>query len=109
MRRRVPFFQAYVAACAWMFSASWSYDIYLVFRDGAYPITWFSNIFASSVLYLSAGLLWNLQWQSGRGVIFAFMAEGWPRPSGAGQFSRLVWIALPFMLIAAVAVLSFVV
>jgi hypothetical protein len=33
MRRRVPFFQAYVAVCVWMFSASWSNDIYLVFRD----------------------------------------------------------------------------
>ncbi len=108
LHREVSIRQAYVAFCAWMFSASWSYDIYLVFRDGDYPSTWFANIFASSVLYLSAGLLWNLEWYPGRGVIFAFMREHWPSPSEHSRFSRLVWIALPFMLIAAIAVLSFV-
>ncbi len=46
---------AYIALCVWLFSASWSYDLYLVIRDGYYPVTWYSNIFASSVLYLSAG------------------------------------------------------
>jgi len=60
----------YVAICISMFSASWSYDLYLILRDGAYPDTWFPNIFASSVLYVSAGLLWNLEWKEGRGVIF---------------------------------------
>lgn len=55
IRRRLPSRQAFVAFCAWMFSASWSYDLYLVLRDGHYPPTWYANIFASSVLYLSAG------------------------------------------------------
>lgn len=107
-RRRLPLRQAYVAACAWLFSASWSYDLYLLLRDGEYPFTWLANLFASSVLYVSAGLLWNLDWKEGRGVVFAFTESGWPAPGGAGTFARILWFALPFVAIATVAVLSFV-
>lgn len=108
MRGEKPARQAYVVFCAWMFSASWSYDIYLVFRDGDYPSTWFPNIFASSVLYLSGGLMWNLEYYPGRGTIFAFMREGWPSAPQGRQFGHFVWFALPFMLLVAAAILSFV-
>ncbi|HXF65089.1 MAG TPA: hypothetical protein VNK67_00115 [Burkholderiales bacterium] len=108
LRGRLPAFQAYAAACAWLFSASWSYDLYLLLRDGHYPGTWLPNLFASSVLYVAAGLLWNLDWRAGKGVVFAFTEPGWPAPPEAGAFRRIVWYALPFMIIAAVAILSFV-
>lgn len=109
LRRRAPFKQAYVAICVWMFSASWCYDIYLVWRDGVYPETWLANIGASSTLYAAAGLLWNLEWRSGRGVVFGFMLDGWPAPMAdrSGQH-RIFWFALPLMLFAAIAILSFV-
>jgi len=35
----------YIAVCLWTFSASWSYDGYMLWRDGRYPITWWSNFF----------------------------------------------------------------
>jgi hypothetical protein len=108
LRGAVPHSVVFVAACAWMFSASWSYDLYLVWRDGDYPATWAANIFASSVLYASAGLLWNLEWRQGRGVIFGFMRADWPAGAADGGFLRLAGYALPFMLIATVAILSFV-
>ncbi len=98
---------AYIAVCAWMFSASWSYDIYLVFRDGFYPITWFSNIFASSVLYVSAGLFWNLEYKSGRGVIFGFMESNWPAVEGSTGFNKIALYALPFMILAAAVFVPF--
>lgn len=109
LRGRLPLKCAYVAACAWMFSASWCYDIYLVWRDGEYPITWLPNIGASSTLYVAAGLLWNLEWRAGRGVVFGFMLDGWPElaPDRSG-LRRVFWFALPLMLFAAVAILSFV-
>jgi hypothetical protein len=56
-----------VALCLWLFSASWSYDLYLLLRDGSYPVTWLANLFASSLLYLSAGLFWNLHWTARTG------------------------------------------
>jgi len=108
LRGAAPWYVGYVAGCAWMFSASWSYDLYLVWRDGDYPPTWAANIFASSVLYASAGLLWNLEWREDRGVIFGFMEPDWPAGVADGGFLRLAGYALPFMLIAAVAILSFV-
>jgi hypothetical protein len=97
----------YVAACLWMFSASWSYDLYILLRDGEYPNGWLPNIPASSVLYFSAGLLWNLDWRPGRGATFSFQEPGWPGVLPAAAFGRIFWIALPFMAIAAASVVYF--
>lgn len=107
IRKELPLEQAYVAFCIWMFSASWPYDLYLVIRDGDYPITWFSNIFASSLLYVSAGLLWNLDWIRGRGVTLAFMEAGWPSYSAESGFSKIIWLALPFMALVSFLILYF--
>lgn len=109
LKGQVSIKQAYVAACAWLFSASWSYDIYILWRDGHYPNTWLPNIFAASVLYISAGLLWNLEWIPHRGTIFGFMREDWPAPQSQSGFGKLAWFALPFMLIAAGSVLYFLI
>ncbi|MDR0276084.1 MAG: hypothetical protein LBI48_12270 [Burkholderiaceae bacterium] len=109
IRRRQFDRRTMLAICLWMFSASWSYDLYLLLRDGRYPVTWLPNIFASSVLYCSAGLLWNLDWRAQRGVTFSFMEEDWFAANTGGTFRKIVWFALPFMLLAAVAILSFVV
>ncbi len=100
LRGKRKFRQVLVAIGLWMFSASWCYDLYLLLRDGHYPITWDANIYASSVLYLSAGLLWNLEYKTGRGVTFSFLEENFPsRPEHAG-FSRIAAYGLPFMIIA---------
>jgi len=98
---------AYIAVCAWMFSASWSYDIYLVFRDGVYPNTWLPNIFASGVLYASAGLFWNLEYREGRGVIFGFMENDWPNANGSTSFNKILVYAIPFMILAAAVFIPF--
>lgn len=107
-KKELPLRQAFVAVCIWMFSASWSYDLYILIRDGDYPITWLPNIFASSVLYISGGLLWNLDWRIGKGVFFPFMEDDWPMPSSQPVFKRLFWFALPFMILAAAMILPFI-
>lgn len=107
VRRKATLAQGYVALCAMLFSASWCYDIYLVWRDGWYPDTWLANVAASSILYILAGMLWSLEWRPGRGATFGFMEEGWPDPAHAGGFSRFAWFALPIMLLAAGLILPF--
>ena len=107
LHKKAKVAQAYVAICVWMFSASWSYDLYLVFRDGAYPDTWLPNIFASSVLYVSGGLLWNLEWKEEQGVIFGFMEPGWPETTDTRVFRKIIWFALPFMVLVAAMVAAF--
>lgn len=108
LRKELPLRQGYVAACVWMFSASWSYDLYILIRDGDYPLTWFANIFASSVLYMLAGLLWNLEYSRGRGVIFSFMESDWPDGSAEDAgFPRVLAFALPIMALVAVLMLYF--
>ena len=102
MRGLQPARQAYVAACAWGFSASWSYDLYLVVRDGAYGVTWLDNLAASSVLYLFAGLLWSLEWRTGRGLHLAFQDPSWPRAGEPGAFGRVAILAVPIMIVVAV-------
>ena len=83
----------FVATCFWMFSASWSYDLYLYLRDGYYPMTWLPNIFASSVLYVLAGMLWSLEWHKGRGVVFGFMLPNWPEQVVASRPGKVLGYA----------------
>ena len=101
-RRQLP-----VIFAAWMFTASWSYDLYIFIRDGRYSPMWFSNIFASSLLYFLAGLLWNLDWKEGKGVLLSFREEAWPYASAAGVFGRIAWFALPVMVLVAAMILYF--
>lgn len=99
--------RTYVAFCVWMFSASWSYDLYILLRDGVYPDTWLPNLFLSSVLYVSAGLLWNLEWNERRGVVFQFTEPYWPERDAVKRFGRIFWFGLPFVIIAAAVILPF--
>jgi len=99
--------EVYIAVCAWLFSASWSYDIYQLWRHGYYPITWFSNLFASSLIYLCAGLFWNLEHVPGRGVIFSFMRAGWPSRATQSSFWRIALWGAVFAVPAVAAVLVF--
>jgi hypothetical protein len=96
--RRDPV-ELYVAACAWMFSTSWSYDLYYSFRFGFYPPSWSSNIAASAILYGSAGLFWNLDWRPGRGVTFSFLEPTWPAASAGGHFGKVLGYATAFMVL----------
>ena len=109
MHRQRPIWQAYIAICIWLFSSSWSYDLYLLVRDGYYPHTWFSNIFASSILYISAGLLWSLEYIPSKGVIFSFMENNYPYLYSPTPFKKVVLFALPFMLMASIAILYFII
>lgn len=104
IKKEFPLKQLYVAFCLWMFSASWSYDLYILIRDGSYPITWAINISASSILYLLAGLLWNLDWKENRGTIFSFMEDNWPSPALSPVFRNIVWLTLPIMLFVAFSI-----
>jgi hypothetical protein len=99
--------ELYVAICFWLFSASWSYDLYLLLRDGYYPMTWWANLCASSVLYILAGMFWNLNWLPEKGIQFSFMLNDWPNPSIRFSFSKIIWVGLLFMIFVATAILSF--
>ena len=100
--------RVFVALCVWLFSASWSYDLYIYVRDGNYPLTWLSNIFASSVLYVSAGLFWSLEHRPRRGATFSFMEPEWLVAADSGEFKKVFWYAMPFMAIVAATIVYFV-
>jgi len=89
----------YVALCLWLFSASWSYDLYILLRDGFYPPTWVANLVLSSILYLAAGCLWSLT-GSASGTTFVFRLPGWFREDQSLPVRGLVACALPFILLA---------
>jgi hypothetical protein len=94
--RRDPV-ELYVAACAWMFSTSWSYDLYYLIKLGFYPPSWSANIGASAILYGAAGLFWNLDWRPGRGVTFSFLEPAWPSAGVGGHFGKLAGYAAALM------------
>jgi len=95
----------YVALCLWLISASWSYDLYILLRDGIYPSTWFSNLILSSILYWAAGCLWSLT-GSAEGVTFSFRQPSWFRNEISVSYWRLLVFALPFILLAAVMIVA---
>ena len=109
VRRRLPWPQLFVAICLWLFSVSWSYDLYLVLRDGSYPTTWLANLLLSTSLYLPAGLLWNLDWRPQRGVTFSFLESDWPQAPPTTSFSRVIGYALLFMLMVSAEIAYFLV
>lgn len=107
VRRRAAGADVFIAAVIWLFSASWSYDLYLWMRDGDYPVTWFGNLVASSVLYLAAGLFWNLDWDAERGWCFGFTDERWPHAQPGASFRHVLVPAVLFMVLVGVMTVLF--
>ena len=111
---RRPLRYLVVAAALLLFSSSWFYDAYLLWRDGAYTLRWWSNLMLSPIIYVAAGLLWNLEavaevgFDEGRGMRLAFLREDWPkRPADTG-FAALAPVALPLVLVAVYVLVGFV-
>lgn len=109
-KRQLRFMEVLPALGLMLFSTSWSYDLYLYCRDGFYPPTWLSNLIVSTVIYLCAGLMWNLRWQPGVGGTLAFQDPRWPATPYTNQGGlRLFILALPFMILAAYLTVSMVI
>ncbi len=107
LRRKTPKTLLLPALSFWWITAGGGYDLYILLRDGSYPPSWASNLALSSVLYLLAGLLWNLEDHPQRGLRFSFFDSDWPRAPAGGLSLRLVLIGLPMVLIVAAAILAF--
>lgn len=75
--KKSTYIELFLAVGLLLFSASWSYDAYILLRDGVYPGAWKENIVASSILYFLAGLLWNIEWSSKNGLSFSFLQKNW--------------------------------
>ncbi len=103
--RRVSRAELYVAACTWLFSASFSYDLYIFLRDHAYPRTWWSNLIVSSGLYGLGGAMWSLRGRPGASPSFAFQRDDWPASLADGDTRSLLPYIAVFML-AVVGILS---
>src|ERR1700730_15490881 len=58
---RRPLRYLLVALALLLFSSSWFYDAYLLWRDGAYTGRWAGNLMLSPFIYVAAGMLWNLE------------------------------------------------
>lgn len=91
--------ETFIAFCAWMFSVSWSYDIYIYLRDKHYPPTWWPNIILSSILFACGGLLWNLDWNKDKGVHFSFKEDSWPTKSQGVVFPKIFIATLPYIFV----------
>lgn len=90
----------FIALNLWMLSAAWSYDGYLLVRDGVYPAAWKENILASSCLYWAAGFFWSLAWNPEQRTYFAFTRADWPRRENGPEFRGVFWLAALFGLFA---------
>ncbi len=102
-----PLSAAVVSVAVLLFSSSWFYDGYLLLRDGLYTRRWLGNLMLSPIIYVSAGLLLNLEVR-GHGLGLGFTRPDWPRPQGTGASWLLAAAAVPLVLIAAYVLVGFV-
>ena len=58
--------EMYVAGCCMLFTGSWSVELYILVRDGAYMHDWLENLPIGIVCFLGVGLLWNVDWENRR-------------------------------------------
>ena len=103
-----------VALALLLFSSSWFYDGYLLWRDGAYTGRWFGNLVLSPFIYAAAGLLWNLEakpsvgFHDDSGFRLSFVREDWPSRPADTRFRPIMYVSIPFILIAAFVLVEFV-
>jgi hypothetical protein len=111
---RRPLRYLIVALALALFSSSWFYDAYLLWRDGAYTVRWEGNLILSPFVYVAAGMLWNLEaradsrYAEGGKVRFSFIVPDWPRRPADTRFAPLVLATIPPILIAAFVLVGFV-
>ena len=79
----------WVALC-FFFIPCWTYDLYILFRDKIYPLTWYNNLYVSGGIVLIAGLFWNLFCDDADGLTFAFKLDKWPSV-GPTPFKKVFW------------------
>ena len=65
------------------------------------------SLLASSLLYVSGGLFWSLDWRPDREVLFAFVEADWPQTPSGPVFNRILWPASMFMVLVALMLLPF--
>jgi hypothetical protein len=103
-----------VASALMLFSSSWFYDGYLLWRDGAYTARWLGNLMLSPLIYIAAGLLWNLEAKARTGFYddsgfrLSFVREDWPSRPVDTRFGPVLFVSIPLILIAAFVLVAFV-
>jgi hypothetical protein len=111
---RRPWRYLMVALALLLFSSSWFYDGYLLWRDEAYTARWLGNLMLSPFIYVAAGLLWNLEATDGgdfhhhSSFRLSFVRADWPKRPVDMRFGPLVLISIPFIVIAAFVLVAFV-
>ena len=112
--RRRPARYLIVALALMLFSSSWFYDAYLLLRDGSYSHRWAGNLMLSPVIYIAAGLLWNLEarqtagFQDESGFGLSFVRADWPSRPVDTRFGPIMYVSIPFILIAVFVLVAFV-
>jgi hypothetical protein len=97
-----------------LFSSSWFYDAYLLWRDGQYTPRWAGNLMLSPFIYVAAGMLWNLEAKDGgdfhhhSSSRLSFVRVDWPKRPVDTRFGPLVLVSIPFIVIAAFVLVAFV-
>ena len=109
LRRRERVHSALVAIAGWLLAASTCYETYLLFRDGRLPPTTWSNLVTSTAAFFAAGLFWSLTYVRGRGVLFAFMLDDWPKGEEERRIAPgMVLVALVLAVVIGLMLLPFI-
>lgn len=107
-KKQKPLRYIVVALALCLFSSSWFYDIYILWRDGEYSTRWLGNLLLSPITYIAAGLLWNLEATDNNQATLSFLRSDWPSAPRNVSFHPLFWASLPFVLLGSFVLTAFV-
>jgi hypothetical protein len=111
-RRPLPYLV--IAIALLLFSSSWFYDACLLVRDGVYTRRWAGNLMLSPIIYLAAGVLWNLEAKEEQafgdrgGVRLSFVRMDWPSCPIDTRFEPLILVSIPMIVVAVFVIVAFV-
>lgn len=91
----------------YIFIPCWTYDLYILIRDGTYPPTWLHNIPITFGITVLAGLFWNLYYREDVGLTFAFKFDNWPLLA-ATRFRDVFWPCVLLSIPVVASILWFV-
>lgn len=107
-RGLAPGSHAVVAGVLALFSSSFCYDGYLLFRDGRYPPSFLWNLVASLTVYTCAGLFFSLFSPDGKSVALLFRERAWfDHPDARRVGAGAVAVGLVFATVVIVSMAPF--
>lgn len=89
----------FFAVIAWLFTVLISYEVYVLLKTGFEAEATTENFIISSVIFILAGLFWNLGFDERKGIDFEFRNDKWPNIPKSTSIRKISLVGLPILIV----------